>query len=302
MSELDPRTELASLVRALGVKLRWQQAHGVEQVPAGKYSGKAAPTQRPAQPRPEPAPRGRPRPERQGPAPAGAPPSVQRQPAPTPARKGSAEAPSAASPQAPLPDGALDGLSREEALAKVRAHLGDCKRCRLARERTKIVFGVGSPQAPVIFIGEAPGREEDRSGEPFVGAAGQLLTRMILAMGLTREEIYICNVIKCRPPHNRDPAPDEIGACEAFLRLQIDAIKPGIIVALGAHAARTLLRTDQGITKLRGRWTTYHGVPLMPSFHPAYLLRNPAGKRGAWSDLQQVMARMDELGLPRKKD
>ena len=201
-----------------------------------------------------------------------------------------------------LPDEALEGLSREDALEKVRNHLGDCKRCRLARERNKIVFGVGSPRAGVMFIGEAPGREEDRSGEPFVGAAGQLLTRMIKAMGLSREEVYIGNVIKCRPPHNRDPAPDEISACEPYLRLQIDAIKPGIIVALGAHAAQTLLRTDQGITKLRGRWTTYHGVPLMPSFHPAYLLRNPGGKRGAWSDLQQVMARMDELGLPRRKE
>ncbi len=292
MSEQDPRAELATLARALGNRLRWQQAHGVEQVPAGDYTGKPAPAldRKPA--RSAPAAEVRPRGRRPDPAPA-----RPRTPAP------SAPPPEvAAAPPASLPEGALDGLSKEQALEKVRAHLGDCKRCRLARERKKIVFGVGSPNAPVMFIGEAPGREEDRSGEPFVGAAGQLLTRMIKAMGLSREEVYIGNVIKCRPPHNRDPAPDEIEACESFLRLQIDAIKPGIIVALGAHAARTLLRTDQGITKLRGRWTTYHGVPLMPSFHPAYLLRNPGGKRGAWSDLQQVMAKMDELGLPRRKD
>ena len=295
MSDLDPRAELASLVRALGVRLRWQQAHGVEQVPAGKYSGK-----------PAPAAAGGKRPVRSGPAPEIRPRGRAVDPAPVqPKRPAPPAAPPGEEPAAPpfqLPEGALDGLNREEALAQVQAHLGDCKRCRLARERKNIVFGVGSPRAPVLFIGEAPGREEDRSGEPFVGAAGQLLTRMIKAMGLSREEVYICNVIKCRPPHNRDPAPDEIGACEPFLRLQIDAIKPGIIVALGAHAARTLLRSDQGITRLRGRWTTYHGVPLMPSFHPAYLLRNPGGKRGAWSDLQQVMARMDELGLPRRKD
>ena len=200
-----------------------------------------------------------------------------------------------------LPPSELEGLDPAEALARVRAHLGECKRCRLARERQRIVFGVGNPEAAVMFIGEAPGREEDQKGEPFVGAAGQLLDRMIKAMGLSREEVYIGNIIKCRPPHNRDPAPDEIGQCEPFLRQQIDVIKPAIIVALGAHAARTLLRTDQGIKRLRGKWDEYHGVPLMPTFHPAYLLRNKSGKRGAWSDLQQVMKRMDELGLPRQQ-
>ncbi len=204
-------------------------------------------------------------------------------------------------PPVPLPASELEGLGPAEALERVRQHLGECKRCRLARERTNIVFGVGCPDASVMFVGEAPGREEDRKAEPFVGAAGQLLTRMIGAMGLSREAVYIGNIIKCRPPHNRDPAPDEIEQCEPFLRQQIDVIKPSIIVALGAHAARTLLQTDQGITRLRGKWAEYHGVPLMPTFHPAYLLRNSGGKKGAWSDLQQVMAKMDQLGLARTK-
>lgn len=205
-------------------------------------------------------------------------------------------------PAEPLPASELEGLSPADALARVREHLGECKRCRLARDRKNIVFGEGDPAAPLMFIGEAPGREEDLKGLPFVGAAGQLLARMIVAMGVTREEVYIGNIIKCRPPHNRDPAPDEIAQCEPFLRQQIDVIKPGVIVALGTHAARTLLRTDEGITRLRGRWTEYHGRPLMPTFHPAYLLRNMAKKREAWSDLQQVMKKMDELGLPRGKD
>ena len=186
-------------------------------------------------------------------------------------------------------------------LEQVRQRLGDCKRCRLYRERKNIVFGEGSASADLMFIGEAPGQEEDRRGEPFVGAAGQLLTRMIKAMGLEREEVYIANIIKCRPPRNRDPAPDEIEACEAVLRRQIEAIKPGVIVAMGNFAAKTLLRTDTGITRLRGQFREYQGVPLMPTFHPAYLLRNPEAKRPVWEDLQQVMQRMDQLGLQRKR-
>jgi DNA polymerase len=152
-----------------------------------------------------------------------------------------------------------------------------------------------------MFIGEAPGREEDAQGAPFVGAAGQLLTRMIAAMGLTREEVYICNIIKCRPPDNRNPAVDEIEACEPFLRRQIDVIGPRIIITLGNFAAKTLLRTETGITRLRGRFYTYHGIPLMPTYHPAYLLRNPAQKRPVWQDLQAVMAEMDRLGLERRR-
>jgi uracil-DNA glycosylase family 4 len=188
-----------------------------------------------------------------------------------------------------------------EGLGEVREALGDCQRCRLAGTRKQIVFGEGSSTADLMFIGEAPGGDEDRQGIPFVGAAGQLLTKMIKAMGLERDEVYIANIIKCRPPRNRDPNPDEIEACEPFLQRQIDAIGPRLIVALGGFAAKTLLRTDQGITRLRGRFQTYHGIPLMPTFHPAFLLRNAAQKRPVWQDLQTVMAEMDHLGLQRRR-
>jgi uracil-DNA glycosylase len=188
-----------------------------------------------------------------------------------------------------------------EGLDAVREALGDCQRCCLAETRKHIVFGEGSPTADLMFIGEAPGGDEDQQGVPFVGAAGQLLTKMIKAMGLERDEVYIGNIIKCRPPRNRDPNPDEIEACEPFLRRQIDAIGPRIIIAMGGFAAKTLLRTDQGITRLRGHFKTYHGIPLMPTFHPAYLLRNAAQKRPVWQDLQTVMAEMDRLGLQRRR-
>jgi DNA polymerase len=178
-------------------------------------------------------------------------------------------------------------------LSKVRQDLGDCKRCRLCSERTNIVFGVGNPQAEVMFVGEGPGADEDRQGEPFVGAAGQLLTKMIEAMKFTRDGVYLCNVVKCRPPGNRNPEPDEIQACEPFLKAQIDAIRPRVIVALGKFAAQTLLRESTPITRLRGKWRQYEGIPLMPTFHPAYLLRTPAEKKLAWVDLQAVMQRLE---------
>ena len=192
------------------------------------------------------------------------------------------------------------GLDPASCLERVRADLGDCKRCGLHSGRTHLVFGVGSPTADLLFVGEAPGRDEDQQGEPFVGAAGQLLTRMIGAMGLERQDVYICNIIKCRPPKNRNPEPDEVASCEPFLLQQIDAIAPRMIIALGNFAVKTLLRTTTGITRLRGNWHSYHGIPLMPTFHPAYLLRNPGGKRPVWEDLQQVMAEMDRLGLQRR--
>ena len=176
-------------------------------------------------------------------------------------------------------------------LDEVRRALGDCKRCKLCSGRKNLVFGVGHPRAKLVFVGEGPGAEEDNQGIPFVGAAGQLLTRMIAAMGYTRDEVYICNVVKCRPPGNRNPEPDEIESCQPFLEAQLDAIRPSVIVALGKFAAQTLLRTDTPITRLRGQWREYVGVPLMPTFHPAYLLRNPAEKKAAWADLQAVMAR-----------
>jgi DNA polymerase len=186
-----------------------------------------------------------------------------------------------------------------ERLKEIRTELGDCKRCKLCKTRKTIVFGTGNPKAEVVFVGEAPGADEDRTGEPFVGAAGQLLTKMIEAMGLSRQQVYICNVIKCRPPGNRPPESDEITNCEPFLMAQLDAIKPKVIVTLGKFAAHALLRESTPITRLRGSWRTYQGIKLMPTFHPSYLLRSPNEKRKAWEDLQQVMK---ELGLKSKGD
>jgi uracil-DNA glycosylase family 4 len=187
------------------------------------------------------------------------------------------------------------GLTGAETLEDVRAYMGDCRRCKLAPHRTQIVFGVGNPQARLVFVGEAPGRDEDRQGEPFVGRAGQLLTEIITkGMRLRREDVYIANVIKCRPPENRNPEPDEVASCEPFLLRQLELIKPEVIVALGKFAAQTLLRSKAPITQLRGRWYDYHGIRLMPTFHPAYLLRNPADKRVVWEDIQKVMR---ELGI-----
>ena len=155
---------------------------------------------------------------------------------------------------------------------------------------------MGNPRARLVFVGEGPGAEEDNQGIPFVGAAGQLLTKMIAAMGYGRDEVYICNVVKCRPPGNRNPEPDEIQACQPFLEAQLNAIRPSVIIALGKFAAQTLARTDTPITRLRGQWREYVGIPLMPTFHPAYLLRNPAEKKAAWADLQAVMARFPKRG------
>ena len=169
--------------------------------------------------------------------------------------------------------------------------MGPCVRCKLHRlGRKKIVFGVGPPTADVMFVGEGPGGDEDRIGEPFVGAAGQLLTRIIEAgMGMPRSDVYIANIVKCRPPRNRNPEPDEVETCERFLKAQIRVIRPRVLVALGKYAAQTLLRESTPITRLRGRWREYEGIALMPTFHPAYLLRNPAEKRPVWEDIQSVL-------------
>ena len=183
---------------------------------------------------------------------------------------------------------------RRETLDRIRTDLGDCRRCKLWRHRRRIVFGQGNPGARLVFVGEGPGEDEDRQGVPFVGAAGQLLTRIIEAMGLTREAVYICNVIKCRPPGNRNPEPDEINACLPFLHRQLAAIGPAYICSLGAVATRTLLSTEAPIGKLRGRFHPFRGTPLMPTYHPAYLLRNPESKRAVWQDVQQLMG---PLGL-----
>ena len=176
-----------------------------------------------------------------------------------------------------------------EALAALRAYIGDCTRCKLhTLGRTQVVFGVGNPEADLMFVGEAPGGDEDVQGIPFVGRAGQLLTKIIEAIELKREDVYIANVIKCRPPQNRNPEPDEVETCEPFLFRQIDAIKPKVIVALGKFAAQALLRTDAPISRLRGRVFDYRGAKLIPTFHPAYLLRNPSSKREVWEDMKVV--------------
>jgi DNA polymerase len=185
--------------------------------------------------------------------------------------------------------GSLLQIRPASALVNIRADIGDCTRCKLHRlGRRQIVFGVGNPVADLMFVGEAPGRDEDEQGIPFVGRAGQLLTRIIEAIGLKREDVYIANVIKCRPPENRNPEPDEVETCEPFLFQQIDTIKPRVIVALGTFAARALLRTLEPISRLRGREYDYRGAKLIPTFHPAYLLRNPSSKREVWEDMKRV--------------
>ncbi|NLC70800.1 MAG: uracil-DNA glycosylase [Desulfuromonadaceae bacterium] len=186
------------------------------------------------------------------------------------------------------------GVESRETLDEIRADLGECRRCPLAEKRQKIVFGHGNPQARLVFVGEAPGREEDIQGLPFVGEAGQLLDRILFAMGLGREDVYICNVGKCRPPGNRDPLPEEVAACEPFLKRQLAAIRPRLLVALGRCAAQTLLRDRTPISRLRGQWREYQGIPLMPTYHPAYLLRNPNGKKDVWEDMKKVMRRLRE--------
>jgi len=189
---------------------------------------------------------------------------------------------------------ALKLMSESGALNDVRTDLGDCQRCALHGGRKNIVFGEGNPHAGLVFVGEAPGADEDAQGRPFVGRAGQLLTKIIEAMKLQRQDVYICNILKCRPPGNRNPESAEIAACEPFLVKQLESIRPKVICALGTFAARTLLKSDVAISLLRGRFHRYHDIPLMPTYHPAYLLRNPAQKRQVWEDVQQIMKLLAE--------
>jgi len=186
-----------------------------------------------------------------------------------------------------------------DTLERIRSDIGPaCTRCKLHKARRNIVFGVGSPAAELVFVGEGPGHDEDVQGEPFVGRAGKLLTQMIEAMGLRRPDVYICNVVKCRPPENRLPEKDEIATCSPYLTRQLDVIQPKVICCLGACAAQTLLNTTQGISRYRGEWFDYRGARLIATYHPAYLLRNPAAKSEVWKDLQKIMA---VLGRPLKR-
>src|SRR5690348_11110378 len=186
----------------------------------------------------------------------------------------------------------------DDTLPRIREDLGECTRCKLHKARHTIVFGDGNPNADLVFVGEGPGADEDAQGLPFVGRAGKLLTQMIEAMGLQRKDVYICNVVKCRPPENRTPEKDEVAACSPYLLRQLDSIGPKVIVCLGSVAAQTLLETNRGISHFRGEWLDFRGHKLMATYHPAYLLRNPSAKSEVWKDLQKVMA---ELGLERKR-
>jgi DNA polymerase len=185
-----------------------------------------------------------------------------------------------------------------DSLERILSDLGDCRRCRLCEGRSNIVFGDGSAKAQLVFVGEGPGHDEDVQGLPFVGRAGKLLNQMIEAMGLRRTDVYICNVVKCRPPGNRAPEKDEMATCSPFLLRQLEVISPKVIVCLGAVASKALLQTEKGISQFRGQWLDFRGIPLMATYHPAYLLRNPHAKSDVWKDLQKVMA---TLGLPTKK-
>jgi DNA polymerase len=190
------------------------------------------------------------------------------------------------------PAGATASPASPPTLDRVREELGDCTRCKLHSTRTQIVFGVGNPKADLVFVGEAPGADEDAQGEPFVGRAGQLLTKIIEAMGMRREDVYICNILKCRPPNNRPPESDEILAWQPFLLKQLQAIGPKFICTLGGPATQTLLQTKEPISRLRGKFSDFHGIPLLPTFHPAYLLRNPSEKKTVWEDMKLLMQRM----------
>lgn len=202
-------------------------------------------------------------------------------------------------PAAPAPS-LFDATDRivDDTLLKIREDLGECTRCKLHKHRHTIVFGDGNAKAQLVFVGEGPGADEDAQGLPFVGRAGKLLTQMIEAMGLQRKDVYICNVVKCRPPENRTPEDDEVSTCSPFLLRQLDVISPKVIVCLGAVAAKTLLKTNRGISHFRGQWLDFRSSKLMATYHPAYLLRNPNAKPEVWKDLQKVMA---VLGLQVKK-
>lgn len=202
----------------------------------------------------------------------------------------------AAAPAVVSEEPASFGAPRARGLDELRAEVAACRACRLAGTRKQTVFSDGSAGARLAFVGEAPGADEDAQGVPFVGRAGQLLTKMIESgMGLSRQDVYICNVLKCRPPENRNPEPDEVAACRGYLERQLAAVAPEVIVGLGKFACQFLLDTDEGMTRIRGRWGTYRGIPVMPTYHPSFLLRQPERKKETWADLQKVMAK---LGLP----
>lgn len=196
----------------------------------------------------------------------------------------------------PQAEGRLQESVLKDEMLGLREKVRQCQQCAiLVKNRTQTVFGSGNLRAKLVFVGEAPGADEDKQGLPFVGRAGQLLTKIIEAMGFRREEVFICNVLKCRPPSNRPPAPDEVLNCQSFLKRQLELIRPKMICALGTHASQALLRTEQPISALRGTFQEYEGIPVMCTYHPAYLLRNPAEKKKVWEDMKKIMKRLEEL-------
>lgn len=269
------REELNDILADIRTHLEFQQALGVKVVDIGEIAPVPAATA-PAAPTPPAA-------TKTTPAPAVAP----SKPA-APQRQSPAPAPPA--PAAKKPEPARTAFTT---LEEIREEIGDCQRCKLYPGRTTIVFGEGDPKATIVFVGEGPGFEEDQQGRPFVGPAGQLLTDIIeKGMKIKRAEVYICNIVKCRPPGNRNPEPDEVDTCIGFVKQQIAVIKPKVIVTLGNVPTQNLLGTKQGITKLRGTWQEYDGIPVMPTFHPSYLLRSPGEKGKAWEDIKLVMKKL----------
>jgi DNA polymerase len=278
----DIRKEFLEIVAEVRAHLEYQRALGVRtiEMPPDAGAPAKAPSAAPASGRPA------------GPAPAPARRTVpERRPA-------AAATPQVAAPVQTVRTSPAVGPATLEA---IREEIGDCRRCKLHKGRNSIVFGEGDPKASILFVGEGPGSEEDQQGRPFVGAAGQLLTDIIeKGMKIKRAEVYICNIVKCRPPNNRNPEPDEVEACIGFVKQQIAVIKPKVIVTLGNVPTQNLLNTKQGITRMRGVWQEYEGIPVMPTFHPSYLLRSPGEKGKVWEDIKLVMKKLGMV-IPEKK-
>ena len=270
----EVRAHAAQLASDLRQWLEWAALTGADEMPFDAPAVTAAVPPRAAPPPARPSPRPESSAPQRAPTPTSSP-----VPRVTPRAAGSVSV-------APPPTGEV--ARGEAGLLQVRAELGECQRCRLSKERRHLVYGIGSPTAPLILVGEAPGEQEDKTGEPFVGRSGQLLTRMLAAIGLAREQVYICNVIKCRPPQNRDPLSDEIATCSPFLHRQVAAIAPRAILTLGRFAAMNLVGEDLPMGELRKRLGSINGIPVVPTYHPSYLLRSPAMKRLAWEDLLRV--------------
>lgn len=270
--ELPPEAELAELVRLTRAHLEWHRITGSVGLPQATRAELAETAAVP-------------------PASVDArSPATARAPAPA---QPPISTPTPAAPLAPAPAVPVDPEARRQRLTVLESEARACTACALHRERTQAVFARGTGSSGLCFVGEGPGADEDAQGYPFVGAAGQLLDRMIAAMGLGREDVYVCNIVKCRPPKNRKPEPEEMAACSPFLTEQLELLAPKVIVALGATAVQGLLGTSEGITRMRGKWKLYRGrVAVMPTFHPAYLLRTPSAKREVWQDLQEVLRHM----------